>query len=120
LENALNYVNKLFTVVLGFGIIWGGWFFAKSAKLKKADEGQAEAVTFKEWVQAIQMANSPLIEDMKHFRADYKSLNEKYIELSIQVGILTRENERKDSIIEAQKNEIQILKKRIKELEHEV
>jgi len=117
MENALTWVNKAYGVILGFAVVWGGWYFAKSSKLKKADEGQAEAVTFKEWVQAIQMANSPLIEDMKHFRADYKSLNEKYIELSIQVGILTRENERKDSIIEAQKHEISNLKKRIKELE---
>ena len=117
MDTAINWINKAYGVILGFAVIWGGWYFAKSQKLKKADEDSAAVSVAKEMMEVINLSTQGFKDELIHVRAEFKELQKSYIELSIQVGVFKADNERKDKIIEEQRNEIKLLKDRILQLE---
>jgi hypothetical protein len=131
MDNVLNWVGiKVDWVYKGLTFVlftWGGWYFAKSGKLKKSDEDSATISVAKEYLQVIDLATSGFKDELSHVRAELKQLTGEYMELRIEVGILRRENDRKDSVIEFQKEklstqekEIIVLRKRILELELDI
>lgn len=105
----INWVDSLFTLILGFAAIKGAWYFKKSNALKKADDETAKANMVKEWVEVINVANSPLKDEITTLKAEMKELSAKTVELTIQVGVLTKENEHKDSIIKKKEERIREL-----------
>lgn len=117
METALNWVNKAYGVILGFAVIWGGWYFAKSQRLKKADEDQAFVHVMDQMIPVIDKIQSPLMEDLKRVNEKLDNLSSEYIKIQIEVGILKGDLSRKERELEYKDNEIKLLKQRIKELE---
>ena len=117
LEQASDLISKTYGLILTGAGIWAGWFFKKSRALKKADDESASANMVKEWVSAIDTATSPFKDEIAHMRNEFKILQESYMELRIEVGILKRDNERKDAHIRQLEEENRTLKQRLYEYE---
>lgn len=110
-------IDSVFTwIVTLFGAGSLG-YFVKSKKQKKADDDNSTASSIKEWAEAFKLVTKPLSDEISHVRSEFKELQEKYIQLSIDVGVMTRENERKDKRIMELERENLELKDRIKQLE---
>lgn len=116
-ETAINWVNKAYGVILGFAVIWGGWYFAKSQKLKKADEDGAFVNVMDQMIPVIDKIQSPLMADLARVNKKLDELSSEYIKIQIEVGILKGDLSRKERELEYKDNEIKALKQRIKELE---
>jgi len=117
METALNWVNKAYGVILSFAVIWGGWYFAKSHKLKKADEDGAFVSVMDQMIPVIDKIQSPLMADLVRVNEKLDALSTEYIKIQIEVGILKGDLTRKERELEYKDNEIKALKARIKELE---
>jgi peptidoglycan hydrolase CwlO-like protein len=117
METTLNYINKLYGAILSMAVIWGGWYFAKSAKLKKADEDNEFVGVMDRMIPVIDRIQSPLMADLERLNAKLDILSNDYIKIQIEVGILKGDLTRKEREIEYKDNEIKLLRARIKELE---
>lgn len=109
LENVSDWVNRTFFAALGLGVVWLGRYVKRSKDLRRADDENAKASMVKEWVSVLEVANAPLREKINSLESEVKSLSDKTVELTIKVGILTNENERKDAIIQKKDERIREL-----------
>lgn len=110
-------IASLFNAVIGvFGIGAGAYFWRSKVK-KKADDGSSIASTVKEWTEAFKLVTEPLNKRIETLETNHREQQAEILELSIQVGVLLRENDRKDARIKELEAEKKVLIERIKYLE---
>lgn len=120
LENVPKWADKLFMTALGLGAIWLGRYIKRSKELRRADDENAKANMVKEWVAVLEVANAPLKEKINSLEHEVKSLSDKTVELTIKVGILTNENERKDLLIQKKDEQIRQLETTVQVQQEEI
>ena len=115
-ENAI----LLYKWVLGIFGVGAGAIFLKSKRLKRSEEDNQIADVASKMVNVIHSVNQPLLEEIARIREssekNQKESDEKYVNLSIKVGILEKEMEIKDKRIIELEVENKQLKLKIKEL----
>lgn len=110
-------IDSVFTwIVTLFGAGSLG-YFVKSKKQKKADDDNSTASSIKEWAEAFKLVTNPLNERIGRLEEHSESQQKQIVELSIQVGVLTRENDRIKDENTNLRRENSELKDRIKQLE---
>lgn len=113
----IENINAYFNSIVGaFGIGAGAYLWRSKVK-KKADDGSSIANTVKEWTEAFKLVTEPLNKRIELLETNHKEQQGQILELSIQVGVLTRENDRKDARIKELEYLLAQKDKRIKELE---
>lgn len=112
-----NYISHIFNGIIGLFGVGSFAFFLKSKAKKKAEDGSSIASTVKEWTDAFRVVTEPLSSRIELLEKKSTEQQKEIIELSIQVGVLARENDRKDLTIMQKDERIKELELRIKELE---
>lgn len=110
IESVFNWIVTLFGVG-SFG------YLIKSRKQKKAEDDNSTANSIKEWAEAFKLVTNPLNERIGRLETHSESQQKQIVELSIQVGVLTKENDRKDQRIKELETENSRLMTRLLELE---
>lgn len=104
-ENAI----LLYKWIIGIFGVGAGAIFLKSKRMKQSEEDNMIADAASKMVNVIHSVNQPLLEEISRLREssekNQKESDEKYVQLSIKVGILEKELEIKDKRIHSLESE---------------
>ncbi|MNG66031.1 hypothetical protein D3C71_344320 [compost metagenome] len=109
-ESLASNINTAFNIIVTlFGAGSLAWL-VKSKRQKKIDNDTSVVAIGKEYLELIELATAAYKSETESLRTDVKGFSKELIELKIEVGILRKENERKDIEIQKKDEEIRTLK----------